>query len=148
MAAFMLVGVVLTLVISEPESDVPAASGLRKALTAPFEVPLRHLFADHTQVMGKVVGIIYGTISTHLIHKAEYRLQDGAAGIEVCSRCGGSVRVIACIEDQDVIDRILDHLRETGKEAPARPLLVPPTRAPPATLSLFAGTEFHQQGRH
>ena len=25
--------------------------------------------------------------------------------IEVCSRCGGSVRVIACIEDQDVIDR-------------------------------------------
>jgi hypothetical protein len=49
---------------------------------------------------------------------------------------------------QDVIDRILAHLRETEKEAPARPLLVPPTRAPPATLSLFAGTEFNQQGRH
>ena len=31
--------------------------------------------------------------------------------IEVCSRCGGSVRVIACIEDQDVIDRTLAHLR-------------------------------------
>jgi hypothetical protein len=68
--------------------------------------------------------------------------------IEVCSRCGGSVRVIACIEDQDVVDRVLAHLRETEKEAPARPLLVPSTRAPPATLSLFAGTEFHQQGRH
>ena len=68
--------------------------------------------------------------------------------IEVCSRCGGSVRVIACIEDQDVIDRILAHLRETEKEAPARPLLVPPTRAPTATLSLCAETEFHQQGRH
>ena len=27
-------------------------------------------------------------------------------------------------------------------------LLVPPTRAPPATLSLFAGTELNQQGRH
>ncbi len=66
----------------------------------------------------------------------------------ILARCGGSVRVIACIEDQDVIDRILAHLRETEKEAPARPLLVPPTRAPPATLSLFAGTEFHQQGRH
>jgi hypothetical protein len=38
--------------------------------------------------------------------------------IEVCSRCGGSVRVIACIEDQDVIDRILAHLREIEKEAP------------------------------
>ena len=68
--------------------------------------------------------------------------------IEVCSRCGGSVRVVACIEDQDVIDRILAHLRETEKEAPARPLLVPPTRAPSATLSLFAGTAFNQQGRH
>ena len=68
--------------------------------------------------------------------------------IEVCSRCGGSVRVIACIEDQEVIDRILAHLRETEKEAPAWPLLVPPTRAPPATVSLCAGTEFHQQRRY
>ena len=66
----------------------------------------------------------------------------------ILARCGGSVRIIACIDDQDVIDRILARLRETEKEAPARPLLVPPTRAPPAMLSLFAGTEFHQQGRH
>ena len=70
--------------------------------------------------------------------------------IEVCSRCGGSVRVIACIEDQDVIDRILDHLRQK-EETPARPLLVPPTRAPPGALPLFAGkdsstTALHQQG--
>ena len=71
--------------------------------------------------------------------------------IELCGRCGGSLKVIACIEDQDIIDRILAHLREKEQEAPARPLLVPPTRAPPATLSLFAGSEFqapHQQGRH
>jgi hypothetical protein len=32
--------------------------------------------------------------------------------IEVCGRCGGSVRVIACIEDQEVIDTILAHLRD------------------------------------
>jgi hypothetical protein len=32
--------------------------------------------------------------------------------VEVCGRCGGSVRVIACIEDQDTIDRILAHLRD------------------------------------
>jgi hypothetical protein len=73
--------------------------------------------------------------------------------IEVCGRCGGSVKVIACIEDQDIIDRILAHLRKKEQEAPARPLLVPPTRAPPATLSLFAGKEtvssqVNQQGRH
>ena len=36
--------------------------------------------------------------------------------IEVCGRCGGSVRVGACIEDQDIIDRILAHLREKEQE--------------------------------
>ena len=46
-------------------------------------------------------------------------------------RCGGSVRVIASIEEQDVIDRILTHLRQKEQETPTRPLLVPPTRAPP-----------------
>ena len=78
--------------------------------------------------------------------------------IEVCGRCGGSLKVIVgapnrCIEDQDIIpgkagqalDRILAHLREKEQEAPARPLLVPPTRAPPATLSLFAGSELQTQ---
>jgi hypothetical protein len=59
--------------------------------------------------------------------------------IEVCGRCGGSVRVIACIEDQDIIDRILTHLRQKEQETPTRPLLVPQTRAPPETLPLFAG---------
>ena len=53
--------------------------------------------------------------------------------IEVCGRCGGSVRVISSIEDQDIIDRILTHLRQKEQETPTRPLLVPPTRAPPET---------------
>jgi hypothetical protein len=76
--------------------------------------------------------------------------------IEVCARCGGSARVIVeasnrCIEDQNVIDRILDHLRQKEQETPTRPLLVPPSRAPPGTLPLFAGkdsstTALHQQG--
>ena len=71
--------------------------------------------------------------------------------IEVCARCGGSAKVIACIEDQDVIDRILNHLRQKEQETPTRPLLVPPSRAPPGTLPLFAGkdsstTALHQQG--
>jgi ribosomal protein S27E len=68
--------------------------------------------------------------------------------IEVCSLCGGSVRVIACIEDQDVIDRILTHLRQKEQETPTRPLLVPPTRAPPGTLPLFAGEGFQLNSTH
>ena len=66
--------------------------------------------------------------------------------IEVCSRCGGSVRVIVeasnrCIEDQDVIDRILAHLREKEQGTPTLPHLAPPSRAPPEALPLFAGSE-------
>ena len=61
--------------------------------------------------------------------------------VEVCGRCGGSVRVVACIEDQDIIDRILAHLRKKEQGTPTRHLLAPPTRAPPANRSLFAGSE-------
>jgi hypothetical protein len=61
--------------------------------------------------------------------------------IEVCSRCGGPVKVIACIEDQDVIDRILAHLRDKEQGTPTLPHLAPPTRAPPETLVLFAGKD-------
>ena len=73
--------------------------------------------------------------------------------IVVCARCGGSIRVIACIEDQDVIERILAHLRDKEQNTPALPHMAPPTRAPPGTLPLFAGkvsgsTAFNQQGRH
>ena len=46
--------------------------------------------------------------------------------IEVCSRCGGSAKVIACIEDQDVIDRSLAHLREKEQGTPTLPHLAPP----------------------
>ena len=61
--------------------------------------------------------------------------------IEVCSRCGGSVRVIACIEDQDIIDRILAHLESEEQNTPALPHLAPPTRAPPGAWPLFAEIE-------
>ncbi len=73
--------------------------------------------------------------------------------IETCGRCGGSLKVIACIEDQDVIDSILAHLREKEQDIPTLPLLTPPPRAPPETLPLFPGKEpqfleLNQQGRH
>lgn len=52
--------------------------------------------------------------------------------VETCARCGGPVKVIACIEDQVVIDKILAHLHDKEQKAPAPPLLVPQPRAPPA----------------
>ena len=71
---------------------------------------------------------------------------------ETCAYCGGSVKVIACIEEQDVIDRTLAHLHKKEQADPALPLLTPPSRAPPETLARFPGqdsgpTALHHQGR-
>ena len=68
---------------------------------------------------------------------------------DVCDRFGGSVKVVACIEDQDVIDRILAHLREKEQGRPTLSHLARHSRAPPEPLPLFAGREsttLNQQG--
>ena len=46
--------------------------------------------------------------------------------VGTCPNCGGSVKILACIEDPPVIERILNHL--AGKDLPG---LWPDTRAPP-----------------
>ena len=62
------------------------------------------------------------------------RLKRGfSIDIVVCGRCGGFVRVIACIEYQYIIDKILAHLRNKEQDTPTLPHLVPPARAPPET---------------
>lgn len=38
-----------------------------------------------------------------------------------CPRCGGAMRVIALIQEPAVIDKILRHLREKGRDARAGP---------------------------
>jgi hypothetical protein len=50
--------------------------------------------------------------------------------IETCSVCGGAMRIIACIEDPVVIEKILAHL--DAKAAAGHVSLPPPCRAPPA----------------
>jgi hypothetical protein len=56
--------------------------------------------------------------------------------VSICQQCGGEARVIACIEDQAVIDKILDHLMKKGA-LPPPPELLPATRASP-DLDWFA----------
>jgi hypothetical protein len=52
--------------------------------------------------------------------------------IETCSKCGGAVKVIACIEDPVVIDKILTQLNEKALPVQAPPL--PKCRAPPQAV--------------
>jgi hypothetical protein len=49
--------------------------------------------------------------------------------IEICSACGRAVWIIACIEDSDVIEKILTSLDVKGGEPEAT--RQPPCRAPP-----------------
>ena len=52
--------------------------------------------------------------------------------IETCVECGGTVKVIACIEDPVVIKKILSHLRQKAETHEPSPL--PESRAPSAEL--------------
>jgi hypothetical protein len=52
--------------------------------------------------------------------------------IETCSKCGGAVKVIACIEDPRIIDKILSHLNE--KVLPVQTPPLPKSRAPPPAV--------------
>ena len=49
--------------------------------------------------------------------------------IQTCAACGGALRIIACIEDPLVIDKILAHL--DAKAAAAQAARPTPCRAPP-----------------
>ena len=51
-----------------------------------------------------------------------------AIDIEKCERCGGPVRIIASIEDPDVIEKILKH---PGLDQVGDPLI----RSPPSDLT-------------
>ena len=57
--------------------------------------------------------------------------------IETCSTCGGAVKVIACIEDPLIIDKILTHLNEKAPPLQAPPL--PKSRAPPQAVLFDCG---------
>ncbi len=59
--------------------------------------------------------------------------------IETCSACGGEVRVIACIEDPVVIQKILDHLK--NKAEPSETTQLPKSRAPPMALFTWQKTD-------
>jgi hypothetical protein len=62
-------------------------------LSVPF--PLRFLSASQPDVMGRVLGIVYRTIATHLTHKAGYtnfRAHTGA--VTLIQRLGGAVNLI------------------------------------------------------
>ena len=57
-------------------------------LSVPFQ--LRFLFARDPQVMGRVLGIVYRAIETHLIHKAGLTRTEAHTGAVTLIQCFGS----------------------------------------------------------
>jgi len=56
--------------------------------------PLRYLFTSQPKVMGKVLGIVYRTLATHLIHKAGYKKSDAHTGaITLIQRFGSALNL-------------------------------------------------------
>jgi hypothetical protein len=54
-----------------------------------------------------------------------------AIDVTSCERCGGAVKIIACIQSPPSIYEILEHLQSSAQ------LKLPPARAPPAGSGLF-----------
>ncbi len=56
--------------------------------------------------------------------------------IETCSACGGAVRIIACIEDPEMIEKILTRLDAKAAEPQAATAAAMPWAAPARTVRL------------
>ena len=68
-------------------------SGIRIPAGALRQMPFR-ASAAHPQAMGKVLGIAYRAISTHLIHKAGYSLKECATGaVTLIQRFGSALNL-------------------------------------------------------
>ena len=63
--------------------------------------------------------VLDAALAAGLCHRSE------RGPIETCPKCGGKLRVIACIEDPNVIATILEHIQRREATVPSQP------RAPP-----------------
>ena len=81
---------------------------------------------DHSADQQHAYQILNGLcVNVHITLK--YRPASLTPLIDRCEQCGGAVKIIASIEDPEVIGRILEHLPRSEVANPP----LPPARAPP-----------------
>ncbi len=56
--------------------------------------------------------------------------------ITICQHCQGNVRIIACIKDKNIIDKILSHINKKPRNQEEL-LKTLPVRGPPELVSLI-----------
>ena len=59
-----------------------------------------------------------------------------AIDIEICPKCGGKLRIIACIEDAEVIATILEHICARDESESSQPRAPPMRTDHPETSNL------------
>jgi hypothetical protein len=71
---------------------LPHESIKQWVLSFPFQ--LRFLFASYPQIMGKVLGIVYRTLATHITKKAGYNKQIAQTGaVTLIQRFGSALNL-------------------------------------------------------
>jgi hypothetical protein len=87
-----------------------------------FQLPLRFLFASRPEIMGRVLGIIYRVLSTHLIRKAGYTASKADTGaVTLIQRFGGTLNLnvhLMCMDARMPLLACADLLQDTSTGIP------------------------------
>ena len=97
------------------------------ALKMPYDDGTTHVVLSPMEFMGRLAALVPKP-NAYSITWAQRLKRVFSIDIEKCEKCGGPVRIIASIEDPDVIQKILKHL---GLDQPEDPQ----NRSPPVDLA-------------
>ena len=124
------------LLVDEVLPEVPMRQWV---LSFPF--PLRFLLASRPAIMGKVLGIVYRTLATHLIHKAGHTHTTARTGaVTLIQRFGGALNLNVHFHML-----LLDGVYVDGRAGPVFHWVKAPTSA---ELTRLSHTIAHRVGRY
>jgi hypothetical protein len=88
-----------------------ASGRVRYTLKTPYRDGTTHLVLEPLELMARLAALVTPPTPRHAAMSWAKRLQR-VFGIEIdtCQRCGGTLRIIASIEQREVIARIRSHL--------------------------------------
>jgi hypothetical protein len=114
-----------------------ASGQVRHTLKTPYRDGTMHLVLEPLELMARLGALVPPPLPRHVAMNWVKRLKR-VFGIEIdtCQRCGGTLRIIASIEQPEVIAKILAHLERTSPPRPKQPEVQLGARAPPVPSRL------------
>ena len=95
-----------------------ASGQVRYTLKTPYCDGTTHIVFEPLELMARLAALVPPPTPRHAPMSWAKRLQR-VLGLEInrCQRCGGTLRIVASIEQPEVIARILAHLERTAPQA-------------------------------